>query len=101
MRFYLITLLCFQTLPWWVRWIWYCNPVSWGLYGIIITQMGNVQDNVMLTDGTYQTIQEYLGGTYGYHYSFRWPVVGIILGFTVAFLVGAVMSLRTFNFQTR
>ena len=32
---------------------------------------------------------------------FRWPVVGIMLAFTFAFLVGAVAALRSFNFQHR
>ena len=60
-----------QTIPWWVRWIWYSNPVAWGLYGIIITQMGDVVDTVELTDDSRQSIQDYLADNFGYHYSFR------------------------------
>lgn len=90
-----------QQLPWWVRWIWYSNPVSWGLYGIIITQMGDVEGDVQLTDNSFQSIQQYLGDSFGYHYDFRWQTVGILLGFTGAFLIGAVASLRFFNFQHR
>ncbi|KAK9794008.1 hypothetical protein WJX73_008792 [Symbiochloris irregularis] len=89
------------TIPWWVRWIWYSNPITWGLYGIIITQMGDIDANIMLTDDTSQSIQSYLQQQYNYKYDFRWPVVGILLGFTAAALFGAVASLRYFNFEHR
>ena len=90
-----------QTIPWWVRWIWYTDPMAWGLYGIIITQMGDLTDSFQLTDGTSITITKYLADTFGYHYAFRWPVVGLLLGFTAIFLFGAVASLRAFNFLNR
>lgn len=90
-----------QTIPWWVRWIWYSNPITWGLYGIIITQMGDLDSSIELTDDQSQTISSYLEQQYNYKYSFRWPVVGILLGFTAAALFGAVASLRFFNFERR
>ena len=58
-----------QTLP--CR---YLNPVSWGLYGIIVTQMGDLVEPLALTDGTSTTVKAYLYDTYHYDYSFRWPV---------------------------
>ena len=52
----------------------YLNPVSWGLYGIIVTQMGDLNESLALTDGTSTTVKDYLYDTYHYEYSFRWPV---------------------------
>ena len=48
--------------------------MSWGLYGIIVTQMGDLNESLSLTDGTTTTIKAYLYDTYHYEYSFRWPV---------------------------
>ena len=48
--------------------------MSWGLYGIIVTQMGDLDQNIALTDGGTQSIRDYLYDNYHYEYSFRWPV---------------------------
>lgn len=63
--------------------------------------MGDIDANIQLTDDTTQSISSYLQQQYNYKYSFRWPVVGILLGFTAAALFGAVASLRFFNFERR
>ena len=71
------------------------------MYGIIITQMGDVSDRVQLTNGTSLSIEDYLAVVFGYHYSFRWAVVGILLGFTGLFLALALTALKCLNYQTR
>ena len=48
--------------------------MSWGLYGIIVTQMGDLDQQIALTDGGSASIRDYLYDTYHYEYSFRWPV---------------------------
>lgn len=75
--------------------------MSWGLYGIINTQMGNVKAPITLNDGSQQPIDQFLSDALGYDYGFRWPVIGIILAFTIAFLVGGIACLRLLNYQVR
>ena len=52
----------------------YLDPLAWGLYGIIVTQMGAVTQTVELSDGGHVSISSYLLQTYNYDYSFRWQV---------------------------
>ncbi len=36
-----LCLMCVQAMvPWW-RWYYYVNPISWTLYAIIVTQLGD------------------------------------------------------------
>ena len=52
----------------------YLDPLAWGLYGIIVTQMGAVTQTVELSDGGHVSISSYLLQTYNYDYSFCWQV---------------------------
>ena len=52
----------------------YTNPVAWGLYGIIVTQMGNLDGSILISDGVTISIKDYLYDVYHYDYDFRWQV---------------------------
>eukprot|EP00884_Botryococcus_braunii_P023385 jgi/Botrbrau1/9730/Bobra.0388s0022.1 len=59
-----------QMPPWW-SWYWFLNPISWTLYAIIVTQLGDVTTPVDFPDGSQKPMNEFLQDTFGYDYSFR------------------------------
>ena len=48
--------------------------MAWGLYGIIVTQMGNLDGSILISDGVTISIKDYLYDVYHYDYDFRWQV---------------------------
>lgn len=87
--------------PWW-KWYFYIDPLSWTLYGIIVTQLGEDDTLITITGTTDQmTVRDYLKENYNYEYSFIGPVIGILLAFTVLFGGLAVLSLKFISFQKR
>lgn len=61
-----------------------CDVVAWTLYGIIGSQLGDVQD-VITVEGQQITVQQYLEDTYGFAQSGLWYTVIILLGFSITF----------------
>ena len=42
---------------WWI-WAFYLNPMTWTTYGLVASQLGDVQDTVPLPDGTQISIAD-------------------------------------------
>ncbi|KAK9916362.1 hypothetical protein WJX75_001804 [Coccomyxa subellipsoidea] len=89
-----------QMVPWW-KWYWYVNPISWTLYGIIVTQLGDDNTVVSIPGGGTTTISGYLETTFSYQHSWIGNVVGILIGFMVFFGALAILSLKYINYQRR
>ncbi len=88
-------------MPIYFRWFYSVDPIAWALYGIVVTQLGDVNAGVALPDGTTVDLQMLLITTFDYHYSFRGWVVAILLGFAVFFGAVAVLCLKVLKFQRR
>ena len=78
------------------------NPIAWGLYGIIVTQVGDSKEPLTLTGGGgVTTVREYVQTMLGYKPSFIGPIVGILFGFAIFFAALSVVCLRFLSFQKR
>jgi len=86
--------------PWW-SWYYWLNPLSYMLYGIITSQLGDVTYLITLTPGQTTTVQQYLKDMLGFESSFVGWCVLIMFGFILAFWVAIITALRKFNFQKR
>ncbi|KAL3132996.1 hypothetical protein ABBQ38_006905 [Trebouxia sp. C0009 RCD-2024] len=85
---------------WWV-WAYYVNPMTWTTYGLVASQLGDVQNMVPLPDGSQISIADYVRTKLGFeHYYIGWCVL-ISLGFCLYFRVVVAFSLQFLNFQTR
>ena len=85
---------------WWV-WAYYVNPMTWTTYGLVASQLGDVQNMVPLPDGTQISIADYVRTELGFeHYYIGWCVL-ISLGFCLFFRIVVAFSLQFLNFQTR
>lgn len=84
-------------IPVWWRWYYWACPVAWTLYGMIVSQYGDIQDRL----NTGETVEDYLRSYFGFKHEFLGAVAGVIVGFTVLFAFIFAFSIKAFNFQRR
>ncbi|XP_063944101.1 ABC transporter G family member 29-like isoform X2 [Daucus carota subsp. sativus] len=89
-------------IPVYWMWYYYICPMAWTVYGLIVSQFGDVEDTIEVPGVTPDpSIKAYMEVQFGYDPDFMVPVGTIIVGFTVFFAFMYALCLRTLNFQTR
>ena len=86
--------------PFW-RWFTLLNPVQWTLYGLLTSQLGNVQAEIVDFSGQLVTVSQFMTDRFGYHYSMVGPIVAILFGYVVFFRALSILFLTRINFQKR
>ncbi|GMN37140.1 hypothetical protein TIFTF001_006570 [Ficus carica] len=86
---------------WWIWYYWIC-PVAWTVYGLIVSQYGDVEDTIKVPGmPKKQTIKWYIENYYGYNPDFMGEVAVVLVGFTVFFAFMFACCIKTLNFQKR
>ncbi|KAF9690091.1 hypothetical protein SADUNF_Sadunf01G0159800 [Salix dunnii] len=86
---------------WWVWYYWIC-PVAWTVYGLIVSQYGDVMDTIKVPGRDVDPqIKVYIQEYFGYDPDFMGQVAAVLISFTVFFAVLFAFCIRTMNFQTR
>ncbi|KAB5574280.1 hypothetical protein DKX38_001474 [Salix brachista] len=86
---------------WWVWYYWIC-PVAWTVYGLIVSQYGDVMGTIDVPGRPKQVIiKDYIQEYYGYNPDFMGQVAAVLISFTVFFALLFAFCIRTLNFQTR
>ncbi|KAL0447513.1 UNVERIFIED_CONTAM: Pleiotropic drug resistance protein 1 [Sesamum latifolium] len=85
-------------IPVWWRWYYWATPVAYTLYGMIVSQFGEIKDQM---EGGDETVEEFLRNYFGFRHDMLGMVAAILLGFVVLFTFIFAYSIRTFNFQRR
>ncbi|KAL5975651.1 Pleiotropic drug resistance protein tur2 [Asimina triloba] len=85
-------------IPIWWRWYFWGCPVAWTLYGLIVSQFGDIED--VMTD-THMPVKDYVESYFGYKHSFLGAVSAGVIGFTVLFAFVFAFSIKVLNFQRR
>ena len=68
-----------QSIPVWWRWYYWACPISWTLYGLIVSQFGDIKTPTE----NYPSVEEYLREVYGMKHDFLGVVAGVIVGIAV------------------
>ncbi|KAL2554989.1 ABC transporter G family member 40 [Forsythia ovata] len=84
-------------IPVWWRWYYWACPVAWTLYGLLVSQFGDIEDML----DTQQTVKEFLRSFYGFRHDFLGVIAVVIVGFTILFVFTFAFSIKVFNFQRR
>ena len=85
---------------WWI-WAYYLNPLAWTTYGMVASQIGDVQSVITQFDGSQISIAEYVRTDLGlHHYYVGWCVL-VLVGFCVFFRVMSAVALQYLHFQSR
>ncbi|GLT50489.1 hypothetical protein SLA2020_239720 [Shorea laevis] len=85
---------------WWIWYYWIC-PVAWTVYGLIISQYGDVERSIKVPGSPDQPIRSYIESHFGYDPNFMGPVAGALVGFAVFFAFLYAYCIKTLNFQMR
>ncbi|TQE12215.1 hypothetical protein C1H46_002140 [Malus baccata] len=86
---------------WWIWYYWIC-PVAWTVYGLIVTQYGDIEETIKAPGYTPDpTVKWYLKDRYGFESDFKGPVAGVLVGFGVFFAFMFAFCIRKLNFQVR
>lgn len=88
-------------MPAWWSWYYYLNPVSWTLYGLIESQLGDVTSMLTTYNGQTLMVKEFVTQFLGFTWGFRiWSAL-ILLGFIITFRAIAAGALTFLNYQRR
>ncbi|KAK7372089.1 hypothetical protein VNO80_05458 [Phaseolus coccineus] len=94
-----------SSIPGWWIWFYYICPIAWTLRGIITSQLGDVETNIV-GPGFEGSVKEYLSVTLGYETEINgFSAVGlsviVLLGFIILFFGSFAVSVKVLNFQKR
>ncbi|CAA6666311.1 unnamed protein product [Spirodela intermedia] len=79
-------------LPSWWRWYFWANPVSWSLYGLLTSQLGDSDRLITLV---------FLKDHFGFHHDFLGVVAFMVVFFGALFAVIYALAIRYLKFQKR
>jgi ABC-type multidrug transport system ATPase subunit len=95
------------SIPGWWIWLYYLNPVSWTLNGLVSSNIGDYTDRLVqlsapAKDGSLvQTVSVFLDQNFGFKHSWLGIDVAVLIGFGALFwLIGAIAMMKL-NFQQR
>ncbi|KAM7493205.1 hypothetical protein LguiB_027814 [Lonicera macranthoides] len=86
-----------ERIPIWWRWYYYICPVAWTLYGLVVSQFGDVTEKL----DTNQTVEDFIRSYFGFRHDFMGYVALIVVGFAALFGFIFAFAIKTFNFQKR
>ncbi|KAE8705164.1 Pleiotropic drug resistance protein 12 [Hibiscus syriacus] len=86
---------------WWIWYYWIC-PVAWTIYGLIVSQYGDMDDPIFVPgEQGNHTIKSYIEDRYGFESDFMGPIAGVLVAFAAFFAFMFAYCIRTLNFQNR
>ncbi|GJM93273.1 hypothetical protein PR202_ga09818 [Eleusine coracana subsp. coracana] len=85
---------------WWVWYYWIC-PVTWTVYGLIVSQYGDVEDLIKVPGQPDQQVRLFIRDHFGFHSDFMGVVAAVLAAFTVFFAFIYAYCIKSFNFQQR
>ncbi|KAL8154455.1 hypothetical protein V2J09_012215 [Rumex salicifolius] len=89
-------------IPIWWRWYYWASPVAWTIYGIVTSQLGDKDSNLVVPGVDRNvTVKEFLEDYFGFHHDFLPVVVGAHVGFVLLFLFVFAYGIKVLNFQRR
>ncbi|XP_042493681.1 pleiotropic drug resistance protein 1-like [Macadamia integrifolia] len=84
-------------IPVWWRWYYWICPVAWTLYGLVVSQFGDMKDEL---DSGFR-VEDFVRIYFGFKHDLLGVVAVVIVGFPVLFAFTFGFSIRVFNFQKR
>ncbi|KAI3964979.1 hypothetical protein MKW92_003515 [Papaver armeniacum] len=85
-------------IPIWWRWYYWVCPVAWTLYGLAVSQFGDIQTSMVDTG---VTVEFFMKDYFGFDRDFQTVVAVVIVGITVMFAFIFAAAIKTLNFQSR
>lgn len=90
-----------QQIPIWCRWYYWANPLSWTVYGLITSQIGEKDDMLEVPGAGNMTLKSFINERFGYEYDFLPIVATAHIGWILLFFFIFVYAIKYLNFQNR
>ncbi|CAI5462796.1 unnamed protein product [Closterium sp. Yama58-4] len=89
-------------IPVWWQWFYWLTPISYSLYGLIESQLGDITTTVQQVGATgTQTVASFLTDYFGFQYWFLPYAALVLVGLTIVFFFCYTYAVRKINFQRR
>ncbi|KAK1393576.1 hypothetical protein POM88_012632 [Heracleum sosnowskyi] len=88
-------------IPIWWRWYYWASPVSWTIYGLMVSQVGDKDSALEVPGATNVTVKAYLEENLGYHRNFLPVVIIAHIGWVLLFLFVFAYGIKFLNYQRR
>ncbi|KAL3687135.1 hypothetical protein R1sor_013444 [Riccia sorocarpa] len=88
-------------IPVWYIWVYWANPLTYSLYGIMVSQFGDVNEKLTTTDGTVTTVKDFVRDNFGYNHELIWLPAMMEVLLTVVFAAAFMLAIKKLNFQNR
>ncbi|KAL7108005.1 hypothetical protein ACP275_06G088600 [Erythranthe tilingii] len=89
-------------IPIWWRWYYWASPVSWTIYGLVTSQVGDKSDLIQVPGLVGDIpVKEYLERFLGYKYDFLGAVAGAHVAWAIFFCFVFAYGIKYLNFQRR
>ncbi|PWA73251.1 pleiotropic drug resistance protein 2 [Artemisia annua] len=83
-----------QQIPIWCRWYYWANPLSWTLYGLLTSQVGQDNHTFEILGAGNTTIKGFIKGSFGYDYDFLPGVAIAHVGWILIFFFAFVYAIK-------
>lgn len=85
---------------WWI-WAYYINPLAWTTYGLVASQLGDVQSLITEPDGSQTSVADYVRTNWDFKHSHTGWSALVLIGFCIFFRVISTVALQKLHFQSR
>lgn len=92
--------IAYPAMPYYWQWLNRCVPTTWVLYGLGVSQLGDVKQLVSFA-GRRLPVQTFVRALFDYEYDMRWWCLAIMVGYVVFFRITSILALRYINFLRR
>jgi ABC-type multidrug transport system permease subunit len=86
--------------PWW-KWYYYISPVAWTIYGLVASQLGDVDTNITASGYDKITVKDYLRSYFDFKHSMVGVCAAVLIGFICLFWLVFASTIKFLNFQRR
>ncbi|XP_050231244.1 ABC transporter G family member 39-like [Mercurialis annua] len=88
-------------IPIWWRWYYWACPLAWTIYGVVISQLGNLETLVQVPGAGNVSVKDFLKESFGFEHNFL-PVVAVMhVVWVLLFFFVFAYGIKFFNFQKR
>ncbi|XP_071701682.1 ABC transporter G family member 39-like isoform X2 [Rutidosis leptorrhynchoides] len=88
-------------IPIWSRWFYWVDPLSWTIYGLVTSQVGQQNDLFEVPGADNMTLKLFIKEEFGFEYDFLPVVAAVHIGWIFLFFSIFVLGIKYFNFQHR
>ncbi|XP_050235153.1 ABC transporter G family member 39-like [Mercurialis annua] len=88
-------------MPIWWRWYYWACPLAWTLYGLIVSQLGNLETLVEVPGAANVSVKEFLKQNFGFEHDFLGVVAVVHIGWILIFFFVFAYGIKFLNFQKR